>query len=48
VSQKGARIAARRRKIVNQASYLTGKRRGAVLKEEVWSDGTEIVKYSLA
>ena len=35
-------------KRVDSTSYLTGKRRGAVLKEEVWYVGSEIVKYSLA
>jgi hypothetical protein len=35
-------------KRVDNASYLTGKRRGAVLKEEVWYAGREVVKYSLA
>lgn len=35
-------------KRVDSTSYLTGKRRGAVLKEEVWYVGSEVVKYSLA
>jgi hypothetical protein len=35
-------------KRVDLTSYLTGRRRGAVVKEEVWYDGTEMVKYSLA
>jgi len=35
-------------KRVDNTSYLTGKRRGAVLKEEVWYVGSEVVKYSLA
>jgi hypothetical protein len=29
-------------------SYLTGKRRGAIVKEEIVQRGTEVVKYSLA
>jgi Family of unknown function (DUF6516) len=33
--------------IVN-ISHLTGKRRGAIVKEEVVQRGTEVVKYSLA
>lgn len=35
-------------KRIDQTSYLTGKRRGAVLKEEVWFQGERVVKYSLA
>ena len=35
-------------KRVDNTSYLTGKRRGAVLKEEVGYIGSEVVKYSLA
>ena len=35
-------------KRIDATSYLTGKRRGAVLKEEVWYSGNEVVKYSLA
>ncbi len=35
-------------KRVAQTSYLTGKRRGAILKEEVWFQGDRVVKYSLA
>ena len=35
-------------KRVDNTSYLTGQRRGAVLKEEVWYQGSEVVKYSLA
>ena len=33
---------------IDNTSYLTGKRRGAVLKEEVWYVGSEVVQYSLA
>jgi hypothetical protein len=36
------------KKRVDDTSYLTGNRRGAVLKEEVWYDGDDVVKYSLA
>ena len=35
-------------KIIDDTSYLGGRRRGAVLKEEVWSDAGQVVKYSLA
>jgi Family of unknown function (DUF6516) len=35
-------------KRVDETSYLTGKRRGACLREEVWYEGREVVKYSLA
>jgi hypothetical protein len=35
-------------KRVDETSFLTGKRRGAVLKEEVWYQGRAVVKYSLA
>ena len=37
-----------REKTVDDTHYLGGKRRGAVLKEEVWCEGTKVVKYSLA
>jgi hypothetical protein len=35
-------------KRVDDTFYLTGNRRGAVLKEEVWYAGHDVVKYSLA
>ena len=35
-------------KIIADTCYLGGRRRGAVLKEEVWSDAGQVVKYSLA
>jgi hypothetical protein len=35
-------------KRIDQTSYLTGKRRGAILKEEVWFQAGRVVKYSLA
>ena len=35
-------------KRIDQTSYLAGKRRGAILKEEVWYQGDRVVKYSLA
>ncbi len=40
--------AARWEKRIDDTSYLTGTRRGAVLKEEVWYASREVVKYSLA
>ena len=38
----------RREKTVDETIYLSGKRRGAILKQEVWSEAGEVVKYSLA
>jgi Family of unknown function (DUF6516) len=35
-------------KRVDETLHLSGKRRGAVLKEEVWYEGRRIAKYSLA
>ena len=35
-------------KKVDETLYLSGKRRGAVLKEEVWYEAGRVVKYSLA
>jgi hypothetical protein len=35
-------------KRVDETHYLSGRRRGAVLKEEVWYDGSTVMKYSLA
>jgi len=35
-------------KRIDQTFYLAGKRRGAILKEEVWFAGEKVVKYSLA
>ena len=43
-----SRSPGRWRRESNNTSYLTGKRHGAVLKEEVWYAGSEVVKYSLA
>jgi hypothetical protein len=37
-----------REKRIDQTLHLSGKRRGALLKEEVWYEGTRVVKYSLA
>ena len=38
----------RREKRVDDTLYLSGRRRGAVLKEEVWYAGSQVAKYSLA
>jgi len=38
----------KREKRVDQTLYLSGRRKGAVLKEEVWYEGERVVKYSLA
>jgi len=35
-------------KRVDETLYLSGRRRGAVLKEEIWFEGDKLVKYSLA
>jgi hypothetical protein len=35
-------------KRIDQTHHPTGKRHGAILKEEVWYDGNIVVKYSLA
>jgi hypothetical protein len=45
----GKRIKSRgeREKRIDQTLYLSGKRKGAVLKEEVWYEGGSVVKYSL-
>ena len=37
-----------REKRVDETLFLGGRRRGAVLKEEVWYEGMRLVKYSLA
>ena len=42
------RTVPKREKVVDQTLYLSGKRRGALLKEEVWYEGGRVVKYSLA
>jgi len=48
VKRKRARKTAKLEKLIDQTSYLAGKRRGAILKEEVWLQGEKVVKYSLA
>jgi Family of unknown function (DUF6516) len=49
VAQKSGRKSVKKsRKVekrIDNTSYLTGKRRGAVLKEEGWYLGSEVVKY---
>jgi hypothetical protein len=37
-----------REKRVEETLHLSGKRRGAVLEEEVWYEGRRLAKYSLA
>ena len=39
---------AKPQKIFDQTCHLGGRRRGAVLKEEVWCEAGQVVKYSLA
>ncbi len=38
----------KREKHVDETLHLSGKRRGALLKEEVWYEGERLAKYSLA
>ena len=47
-ARKSIKKSGRAEKRVDDTSYLAGKRRGAVLREEVWYQGSEVVKYSLA
>ena len=47
-TEKPGGKSAKPEKRVDQTHHLTGKRRGAILKEEVWYDGDIVVKYSLA
>lgn len=37
-----------REKRIDETLYLSGRRRGAVLKEEVWFEDDRVVKYSVA
>jgi hypothetical protein len=48
VTGKRTKSRGKREKRVDQTLHLSGKRRGAVLKEEVWYEGGSVVKYSLA
>ena len=48
MARKRRRARPQLEKRIDQTSYLTGNRRGAVLKEEVWFQGERVVKYSLA
>jgi len=48
VARKKPRGLSKLRKVVDDTCYLGGRRRGAILKEEVWYDGSQLVKYSLA
>lgn len=45
---KQAKKRAKREKRIDETLHLSGKRRGAVLKEEVWFEGDTVAKYSLA
>jgi Family of unknown function (DUF6516) len=38
----------RREKRIDETLRLSGRRHGAVLKEEVWFEGDKLVRYSLA
>jgi Family of unknown function (DUF6516) len=48
VARKKSRKTSKPQKIIDDTCHLGGRRRGAVLKEEVWCDGGRVVKYSLA
>ena len=48
MNRRRDRKAAKLEKRIDHTSYLAGKRRGAILKEEVWFQGDKVVKYSLA
>jgi hypothetical protein len=48
VSRKPATKAVKREKTIDETLHLSGERRGAILKEEVWFEGDRLVKYSLA
>jgi len=37
-----------REKVVDETLYLSGKRRGAILRQEVWREAARVVKYNLA
>lgn len=48
VRRERARKAVKREKRIDETMHLSGERRGAVLKEEVWFERDRVVKYSLA
>jgi hypothetical protein len=48
VTGKRTKSRGKREKRIDQTLHLSGRRRGAVLKEEVWYEGGRVVKYSLA
>jgi len=35
-------------KVVDETFYLAGRRRGAILRQEVWTEKGRVVKYNLA
>lgn len=45
---KRTKSCGKREKRIDQTLHLSGERKGAVLKEEVWYEGGCVVKYSLA
>jgi Family of unknown function (DUF6516) len=47
-ARKSAKASRKAEKRVDETLYLSGRRRGAILKEEVWYEGNRLVKYSLA
>lgn len=48
MSRKPVTNAVKREKRVDETLHLSGARRGAVLKEEVWYEDDRLMKYSLA
>lgn len=44
--RRGTARGGRAEKKIDETCYLSGRRRGAVLKEEVWYEGRELVKYA--
>lgn len=45
---KGKQKRPKQEKRIDETSYLSGRRRGAILKEEVWFEGDRLARYSLA
>ena len=48
MTRKRTKSRGKQKKRIDQTLHLSGKRKGAVLKEEVWYEGGSVVKYSLA
>ena len=48
VGKKRTQKVSKQEKRIDETLQLSGRRRGALLKEEVWFEGDRVVKYSLA